>query len=78
MELISVSPGNFNSGKTNEKFKPMNNLRFQFKCGEVFYEMAITNVNSTTINLYCVVGSHRYVRKKRSLIGSINTKELGR
>ena len=62
MELVSISPGNFNTGRTNEKYSPMMNLRFQFKCGDVFYEMAIKNVNSKTINLYCTVGSHKRKR----------------
>ena len=61
MQLVSISPGNYNTGRTflNEKFSPWNNLRFQFKCEDMFYEMAIKNVNSTTINL---VGSHKRKR----------------
>ena len=61
MELLSVSEGNYNTNETTQKFSKAMNLRFHFKLEDRSYEMAIKQVNSSSINLYCTVShSHKF------------------
>ena len=54
MILINITKGNFNTSKTEALYLPEKNLRFHFKKDDRYFEYGIDNVNSRTINLYCI------------------------
>ena len=73
LDLVRITKGSYCLDKRRDTRLPEINLRFHMKIAGKYYEYAIDNMNSSTINIRCVVGNSKATKE---CYGSLPLEEL--